>query len=133
MPDPEHSQPRRRRGRPTVKPDLQKVENLAARGLTVEEIAHSLKISPATIYRRQAEIREFREAIRRGRAGLHLVGANILFEAMRGYVRLKLPDQAEQIRQISPRRSDTGGDVYFKNKGRRARRGTISGLGDDFW
>ncbi len=72
MPDPEHSQPRRRRGRPTVKPDLQKVENLAARGLTVEEIAHSLKISPATIYRRQAEIREFREAIRRGRAGLHL-------------------------------------------------------------
>jgi hypothetical protein len=105
MPDSEHNgadRPRRRRGRKTILPNLQEVENLAARGLNLEEIAHNLKIGLSTLKRRLSEFRDFRDAIRRGRAGLHLVGANIMFEAMRGFVRLKLPDQPEQIREISP-------------------------------
>lgn len=97
--------PARRRGggRPRwIPPNLEDVENLAARGLTLEEIAHNLKIGRSTMMRKLSELRDFRDAIRRGRAGLHLVAASIVFDAMRGYAKLKLPDQPEQVREIKP-------------------------------
>jgi len=70
-------------GRPRfeVTPEvLQEVEEMAGRGLTVNQIATCLGISPATIYNRQAENLEFLETIKKGKAvGLSKV-TNKLFE-----------------------------------------------------
>jgi len=70
-------------GRPRfeVTPEvLQEVEEMAGRGLTVNQIATCLGISPATIYNRQAENLEFLETIKKGKAvGLSKV-VNALFE-----------------------------------------------------
>ena len=70
-------------GRPRfeVTPEiLHEVEEMAGRGLTVNQIATCLGISPATIYNRQAENLEFLETIKKGKAvGLSKV-TNALFE-----------------------------------------------------
>ena len=70
-------------GRPRfeVTPEvLHEVEEMAGRGLTVNQIATCLGISPATIYNRQAENLEFLETIKKGKAvGLAKV-TNALFE-----------------------------------------------------
>ena len=70
-------------GRPRfeVTPEvLHEVEEMAGRGLTVNQIASCLGISPATIYNRQAENLEFLETIKKGKAiGLSKV-TNKLFE-----------------------------------------------------
>ena len=59
---------------------LHEVEEMAGRGLTVNQIATCLGISPATIYNRQAENLEFLETIKKGKAvGLSKV-TNALFE-----------------------------------------------------
>ena len=70
-------------GRPRfeVTPEvLQEVEEMAGRGLTVNQIAICLGVSPATIYNKQAEYLEFLETIKKGKAiGLSKV-TNALFE-----------------------------------------------------
>jgi predicted transcriptional regulator len=70
-------------GRPKfeVTPEvLQEVEEMAGRGLTVNQIASCLGISPSTFYLRQAEFSEFSETIKKGQAiGLSKV-TNKLFE-----------------------------------------------------
>lgn len=53
--------------REKIELDLQKVEDLAAQGLTFEQIATCLGISDKTIYRRKGESSEVSEAIKRGR------------------------------------------------------------------
>lgn len=53
--------------REKIKLDLQQVEDLAAQGLTFEQIATCLGISDKTIYRRKGESSEVSEAIKRGR------------------------------------------------------------------
>ena len=59
---------------------LQEVEELAGQGLTVNQIATCLGVSPATIYNKQAENLEFLETIKKGKAvGLSKV-TNALFE-----------------------------------------------------
>jgi hypothetical protein len=70
-------------GRPRfeVTPEvLQEVEEMAGRGLTVNQISSCLGISPSTFYLRQAEFSEFSETIKKGQAiGLSKV-TNKLFE-----------------------------------------------------
>jgi predicted transcriptional regulator len=70
-------------GRPRfeVTPEvLQEVEEMAGRGLTVNQIASCLGISASTFYLRQAEFSEFSETIKKGQAiGLSKV-TNKLFE-----------------------------------------------------
>ena len=67
--------------RPQKAIDPEKAEELASRGLTVNQIAHCLGISPRTFYERQKDTPEVAEAIERGRArGIQQV-ANALFEA----------------------------------------------------
>ena len=70
-------------GRPKfeVTPEvLKEVEEMAGRGLTVNQIASCLGISPSTFYLRQAEFSEFSEAIKKGQAiGISKV-TNKLFE-----------------------------------------------------
>jgi predicted transcriptional regulator len=59
---------------------LQEVEELASQGLTVNQIATCLGVSPATIYNKQAQYLEFSETIKKGKAvGLAKV-TNALFE-----------------------------------------------------
>ena len=53
--------------REKIELDIQQVEDLAAQGLTFEQIATCLGISDKTIYRRKGESSEVSEAIKRGR------------------------------------------------------------------
>jgi predicted transcriptional regulator len=59
---------------------IQSAEELAGQGLTVNQIATCLGVSPATIYNKQAQYLEFLETIKKGKAvGLAKV-TNALFE-----------------------------------------------------
>lgn len=60
--------PKKKKGRPKAHIDLAKAERLAAQGLTQEEIAYCLGISPSTLYEHKIEYSEFSEALRRGKA-----------------------------------------------------------------
>ena len=74
---------KRSRGRPRfeITPEVcEKVENLSAQGLTVDQIALVLGVSHWTIYERQNEFPEFSDALKRGQAsGIDQV-TNALFE-----------------------------------------------------
>jgi hypothetical protein len=68
-------------GRPRIEIDLARVEQLAAEGLSEEQIALSLGISQDTIYRRKNSSAAFADALKRGKArGVETV-ANTLFRA----------------------------------------------------
>lgn len=76
-------------GRPAWFPPSTKfVEALAARGLTVREIALSLGISPRTFYYKQRQHSEILEAVRSGRAQVVLMAANVVWDIMHGFRRL---------------------------------------------
>ena len=70
------------RGRPKwMPPDLDKVESLAARGLTKQQIAHCLGISYQTLNERSKEYTDFADAIKKGEAkGISII-ANALYES----------------------------------------------------
>lgn len=74
-------QERNKGGRPPwIPPEPDKVESLAARGLTLEQIANCLGISYQTLNEKSKEYAEFADAIKRGRdKGISIV-ANALFE-----------------------------------------------------
>lgn len=62
--------------------DLERVTELASRGLTLEQIATDLGISTRTLYNRRRKLAEVAEAIKRGRAqGVRAV-ASKLWEAI---------------------------------------------------
>lgn len=64
----------------TVKIDLKKVEALASRGLTYEQIALSLGIDSSTLWRKRQKSQKLQDAIKRGKEkGIALI-ANKLFE-----------------------------------------------------
>lgn len=71
--------------KPKIEIDLAKVEELASRLLSKEQIAISLGISTATLYNRQLEDVEFLEAIKRGRQkGVAMVANKLVESAMDG-------------------------------------------------
>jgi AcrR family transcriptional regulator len=61
--------------------DLEKIEDLAAKGLTLEQIAAALNIDVRTLYNHRKKFREVGEAINRGAANGIATIANKLFEA----------------------------------------------------
>lgn len=61
--------------------DIDRVRQLAARGLTEEQIAVSLGVSRATIGRRKQQCESFERAIKEGRAKGVAAVTNALFEA----------------------------------------------------
>ena len=67
--------------KPKIEIDLAKVEALASRLLSKEQIAISLGISEKTLYNRQNEFAEFTEAIKRGREKGVATIANKLVES----------------------------------------------------
>lgn len=60
--------------------DLEKVEKLASRGLTQEQIAWSFGYAPSTLSMQKKKSIELDEAIKRGRAKGIAVMANALFD-----------------------------------------------------
>ena len=77
------SKEKRKVGRPRfeVTPEVcEQVENLAAQGLTVDQIALVLGVSHWTIYERQNEFPEFSDAIKRGRGKGIANVTNALYE-----------------------------------------------------
>lgn len=70
--------------KPKIQIDLNKVESLAANGLTDEQIASALGISRTTLANRKRENEQFVQAIKRGKAkGIALV-TNKLMESIKG-------------------------------------------------
>ncbi len=61
--------------------DLEKIEDLAAKGLTLEQIAAALSIDVRTLYNHRKKFRKVGEAINRGAANGIAMIANKLFEA----------------------------------------------------
>ena len=59
-------------GRKPWIPDLERVEELAAQGLTNEQIAACLGICESTLYNKKREFLEFLEAIKKGGVPLDL-------------------------------------------------------------
>ena len=70
--------------RPVIEIDLEQVEELASRGLTMEQIAISLGIGESTLYAKQKKSAEIREAIKRGKQRGVATIANKLYEAAEG-------------------------------------------------
>lgn len=71
--------------KPKIEIDLAKVEALASKLLTKEQIAISLGISVDTLYSRQRESRDFQEAIKKGREkGVALVAEKLVNSAIDG-------------------------------------------------
>ena len=70
--------------KPKIQIDLNKVESLAANGLTQEQIAAALGISESTLHQRKRDSADFAAAIKRGKAkGIALV-TNKLMESIKG-------------------------------------------------
>lgn len=73
--------------RPRIEIDISQVEAMAGRGLTEEQIAHSLGISHDTLFRRKKDSAEFREAIKKGKAkGLRQITNSLFTSATNGNV-----------------------------------------------
>ena len=73
------------RTKPTIEIDLNKVEELAGRGLTQQQIADALGISRTTLQGRIRDSELFEQAIKRGQAkGIASVSNKLFESAMRG-------------------------------------------------
>ena len=71
--------------KPRIEIDLSKVESLASRGLTKQQIADALGISETTLRNRQNDSADFADAIKRGQAkGIASVSNKLYESAMRG-------------------------------------------------
>jgi sirohydrochlorin ferrochelatase len=66
--------------RPKIQIDLNRVEELAAQGLSQAEICVSLNISEDTLGRRKKDSADFAEALRRGKTKAATVVSSKLFE-----------------------------------------------------
>jgi hypothetical protein len=76
--------PNRRKGRPSWRlPDLGIIEDLARSGVTLDQMAVSLGIDRATLFRKKREREEFCDAIKRGRAKGLLAVYNALYERVK--------------------------------------------------
>ena len=69
--------------KPKIEIDLSRVESLAAQGLTQQEIADALNVSISTVEDRNRTNKDFKDAIKKGRAKGLAVVTNKLFEKAR--------------------------------------------------
>lgn len=74
------TKPVKRRGHPLVPIDIKRVEKLAARGLTQEQICDAIGISVQTMINRKRENVELLEAIKRGNAHGIAAVTNALYD-----------------------------------------------------
>ena len=70
----------KKKTKPQVEIDLNKIEELASQGMTHDQIAYSLGIGSSTLYTQKAKNEEIKEAIKRGQAkGIQQI-TNALFQ-----------------------------------------------------
>ncbi len=70
---------------PKIVLDLKKVEQVASRGLSNEQTALALGISPRTLYNRKRDSAEFAEAMKKGKAkGIDKVASALMKKIMGG-------------------------------------------------
>ncbi len=75
----------KRKTKPKIEIDLDKVEVLASRGLSNEQIAYALGICERTLYNNKKESAEFADAIKRGKAsGITKVANALMKKAIGG-------------------------------------------------
>lgn len=67
--------------KPWIPPNLKEIEALAARGLTLNQIADALGISDDTLARKRRQLADFADALQKGKATGIAQVANRLFEA----------------------------------------------------
>ena len=100
----------------TIDVDLNKVESLAAQGLTKKQIAYCLDIGESTLYDKQKRDPEFLEAIKKGQAkGIGTI-TNALFQSGKGgnvtaqifYLKNRQPDKWSDRRQHEHTGKDGG-------------------------
>lgn len=71
----------------TIKIDLAKVEALASRGLTYEQIAISLGMDSSTLWRKRQKSQKLQDAIKRGKEkGITLIANRLFEEASKGNI-----------------------------------------------
>ena len=89
--------------------DPGKVEQLAAQGLTVEQIAYCLNVGRSTLYERMGSEADVLDAIKRGRAkGIDTI-TNSLFQSAEGgnitaqifYLKNRQPDEWRDRREVT--------------------------------
>jgi DNA-binding XRE family transcriptional regulator len=73
-------------GRPQwIPPDLKKVEQYAAQGMTQDQIAAALGINRSTLYDKKKQFRDFADAIDRGKAkGISIVTSRLMQQVESG-------------------------------------------------
>lgn len=77
----------KRKTKPPISIDLAQVEQLAARGLSQQQIAYALGISERTLYARKKENADFADAIKKGRAlGVSVVAGHLMRQIERGNI-----------------------------------------------
>ena len=104
----------------TLDIDYNKVESLAAQGLSKKEIAYCLGIGESTVYHKQKTDVEFLEAIKKGKAkGLGTI-TNALFQSGKGgnvtaqifYLKNRAPDKWSD-RKLTEITGKDGGPVQI--------------------
>ena len=78
--------------KPSIQMDIQQAENLAAQGLTNEQIAAAMGFSESTLYKNKKENKDFQEALMRGRARGIAVVTNRFFEIIQAKIKYKDED-----------------------------------------
>ena len=95
--------------------DIEKIEQLAAQGLTHEQIALSLGIAQSTLYKYKAADEELAEAIKRGQSkGIEVV-TNALFEnAKNGNLGAQVFYLKNRARWTDKVEQEQSGEVHHK-------------------
>lgn len=102
-----------------VKPKLNLVEAWARDGLTDEQIAHNLGISPATYYEYKNKHPEFSEALRRGKDDIDVEVENALLKRALGYTYEEIiyENGVEVKRIVKEVQPDTTAQIFWlKNR-----------------
>jgi len=68
-----------------IEENLEKIEEWAAQGLTLKQIAHNLNVSESTLYKYKAENSEIKETVKKARETAVKTLENAMFQAATGY------------------------------------------------
>ena len=76
-----------------------RIQGWARDGLTDDQIAAKMGVHPATLYRWQADHRELRNAIKKGKAPVDIEVENALLKSALGYtVKVKKPIKVKEVK-----------------------------------
>lgn len=84
---------------------LTQIQGWARDGLSIEEIAHNIGVSPSTFYEWKKKKAEIKEAIKKGAAPADVIVENALYRRATGYKtierkKIKLPDGTTRVEVI---------------------------------